>query len=98
MLNLAWTYLVKDCDTLKAQCVHNGQSLTCNTVIFVYTLAKMLDHTGSNIFLAACTAKNFVIRGDNTSDAFDKVAALKIPLYVRINTPFTSRPDVFPPS
>ena len=88
VLDLLWTYLVKDCGTLKARCVCNGQPSNRNTVIFGYTFAKMLDHVGSRIFWAACASKNFIVRGADASNAFAEAAAPKIPLYVRIDTPF----------
>ena len=88
VLDLLWTYLIKTDGTLKARCVCNGQPSNKNTAIFGYTFAKMLDHVGACIFWAACASKNFIVRGADASNAFAEADAPKIPLYVRIDTPY----------
>jgi hypothetical protein len=65
--------------------VCNGKPSNKNTVIFGYTYAKSLDHVGSRVFWATATAKNFVVRGADASNAFAEADAPKIPLYVRMN-------------
>ena len=88
VLDLLWTYMIKDDGRKKARCVCNGQHRNNNTAIFGYTFTKMLDHVASRIFWAACAAKNYVVRGADASNAFAEAPAPKIPLYVRIDTPF----------
>ena len=92
VLDLLWTYLIKDEQEgkkrFKARCVCNGKPSNKNTVIFGYTFAKMLDHVGSRIFWATAASKNFIVRGADASNAFAEAQAPKIPLYVRIDTPF----------
>ena len=68
--------------------VCNGKPSNKNTVIFGYTFAKMLDHVGSRIFWATAASKNFIVRGADASNAFAEAQAPKIPLYVRVDTPF----------
>ena len=88
VLDLLWTYLIKTDSTLKARMVCNGQPLNKNTIIFSYTFAKMLDHVGSRIFWAICATKNYIVCGADASNAFAEASAPKIPLYVRIDTPY----------
>ena len=88
VLDLLWTYNIKDDGRLKARCVCNGKPSNKNTAIFGYTFAKMLDHVGSRIFWAAVAAKNFIVRGADASNAFAEAEAPKIPLYVRIDNSF----------
>lgn len=72
----------------KARCVCNGKPSDKNTQIFGYTFTNMLDHVGSRIFWAACASKNFIVTGADASNAFAEANAPKIPLYVRIDTPY----------
>ncbi len=88
VLDLLWTYMVKDDGRKKARCVCNGKPSNKNTAVFGYTFAKMLDHVGSRIFWAAAATKNYVVRGADASNAFAEADAPKIPLYVRIDTPY----------
>jgi hypothetical protein len=48
-------------------------------------MQKSLDHVGSRIFWATAAAKNFVVKGADTSNTFAEVDTPKIPLYVRPN-------------
>lgn len=72
----------------KPQCVCNGKPSDKNTQIFGYTFTKMLDHVGSRIFWAAVASNNFTVSGADASNAFAEADAPKIPLYVRIDTPY----------
>ena len=85
VLDLIWTYAVKDDGTKKARCVCNGQPRFKGTVIFGYTFAKMLDHVASRIFWAIAAAKNLIVRGADASNTFAEASAPKLPLFVRID-------------
>ena len=88
ILDLLWTYNIKDDGTLKARCVCNGRPSNKNTAIFGHTFAKSLDQVGSRIFWAIAAIKNMIVRGADASNAFAEADAPKIPLYVRIDQPY----------
>ena len=88
VLDLLWTYLVKENGTKKARCICNGQPKFKGTIIFGYTFAKMLDHVGSRIFWGAVASKNLIVRGADASNAFAEAKAPDIPLFVRIDAPY----------
>jgi dUTP pyrophosphatase len=88
ILDLLWTYNIKDDGTLKARCVCNGRPSNKNTAIFGHTFAKSLDQVGSRIFWATSALKNMIVRGADASNAFAEADAPKIPLYVRIDQQF----------
>lgn len=87
VLDLLWTYLIKDDGRLKARCVCNGKHYKKND-IFGYTYAKMLDHSAERIFWATTATKNFIVRGADASNAFAEAGPPKIPLYIRVDTPY----------
>ena len=88
VLDLLWTYVIKENGTKKARCVCNGQPKFKGTVIFGYTFAKMLDHVGSRIFWGAVASKNLIVCDADASNAFAEAKAPDIPLYVRIDAPY----------
>ena len=72
----------------KARCVCNGKPSNKNTVIFGHAFTKMLDHMSSRIFWAIAASRNYIVRGADASNAFAEADPPKIPLYVRVDTPF----------
>jgi hypothetical protein len=88
ILDLLWTYNIKDDGTRKARCVCNGRPSNKNTAIFGHTFAKSLDQVGSRIFWATAALKNMIVRGADASNAFAEADAPKIPRYVRTDQPF----------
>ena len=85
LLNMIWTYAIKDDGTKKARCVCNGSPRQRGTVTMAETYASALDQTGARLFWAAAALYNFVIIGADASNAFAEAPPPKIPLYVRID-------------
>ena len=87
LLNLLWTYLIKDTGTKKARCVCNG-SPQMGTVTLGETFAAALDQTGSRVFWAVVALYNFIVFGADVSNAFAEAPPPIAPLYVTIDKPF----------
>jgi deoxyuridine 5'-triphosphate nucleotidohydrolase len=85
VLNLLWTYLIKDDGTKKARCVCNGSKNMRGSVTLAETYAAALDQTGAKIFWAAAALQNFIIIGADASNAFAEAPAPVAPLYVVID-------------
>ena len=88
VLNLIWTYLIKDDGRKKARCVCNGSKNMRGTVTLAETYAASLEQTGSRIFWAATALNNFVSIGADAANAFAEAPAPVAPLYVRIDEPY----------
>jgi deoxyuridine 5'-triphosphate nucleotidohydrolase len=88
VLNLLWTYLIKDCGRKKARCVCNGSKKMRGSVTLAETYAAALEQTGSRIFWAATALNNFVSIGADAANAFAEAPAPVAPLYVRVDEPF----------
>ena len=87
LLNLLWTYLIKDTGTKKARCVCNG-SPQMGTVTLGETFAAALDQVGARIFWAVVALYNFIVFGADVSNAFAEAPPPVAPLYVTIDKPF----------
>ncbi len=87
LLNLLWTYMIKDDGRKKARCVCNG-SPSMGTVTLGETYAASLDQSGSRIFWAVAALKNMIVIGADASNAFAEAPAPKAPLFVTIDKPF----------
>ena len=88
VLNLLWTYIIKDDGRKKARCVCNGSRRMRGTVTLAETYAASLEQTGSRIFWALTALYNFVCLGADAANAFAEAPAPVAPLYVRIDEPF----------
>ena len=88
LLNLLWTYLVKDDGTKKARCVCNGSPKMSGTVTLGETYAASLDQTAARIFWASAAIRNFVVIGADASNAFAEAPPPQAPLYVTIDKPY----------
>ena len=88
ILNLLWTYLVKDNGTKKARCVCNGSPKMGGTVTLGETYAASLDQCASRIFWAVSALKNMTVIGADASNAFAEAPPPVAPLYVTIDKPF----------
>jgi deoxyuridine 5'-triphosphate nucleotidohydrolase len=85
VLNLLWTYLIKDDGRKKARCVCNGSKKMRGSVTLAETYAAALEQTGSRIFWAATAINNFICIGADAANAFAEAPAPVAPLYVRID-------------
>ena len=88
VLNLLWTYLIKDDGRKKARCVCNGSKNMRGSVTLAETYAAALEQTGSRIFWAATALNNFICIGADAANAFAEAPAPIAPLYVRVDDPF----------
>ena len=88
LLNLLWTYLIKDDGRKKARCVCNGFARMHGTVTLGETYAASLDQTGSRIFWAVTALTNMIVIGADVSNAFADAPPPIAPLYVTIDKPF----------
>ena len=88
LLNLLWTYLIKDDGRKKARCVCNGSARMHGTVTLGETYAASLDQTGSRIFWAVTALTNMIVIGADVSNAFAEAPPPIAPLYVTIDKPF----------
>lgn len=88
VLDLLWTYLIKDDGTKKSRCVCNGAKNMRGTVTLAETYAAALDQTGAKIFWAATAINNFVTIGADATNAFAEAPPPKAPLYVTVDEPF----------
>ena len=88
VLNLLWTYLIKDDGRKKARCVCNGSKNMRGSVTLAETYAAALEQTGSRIFWAATAINNFICIGADAANAFAEAPAPVAPLYVRVDDQF----------
>ena len=88
VLNLLWTYLIKDDGRKKARCVCNGSKKMRGTVTLAETYASSLEQTGARIFWAATALNNFITIGADAANAFAEAPPPVAPLYVLIGEPF----------
>jgi deoxyuridine 5'-triphosphate nucleotidohydrolase len=88
LLNLIWTYNIKDDGRKKARCVCNGSPKQKGTITLGETYAASLDQSGSRVFWAAAALKNMIVIGADASNAFAEAPPPKAPLYVTIDKPF----------
>ena len=88
VLNLLWTYLIKDCGRKNARCICNGSKKMWGSVTLAETYAAALEQTRSRIFWAATALNNFVSIGADAANAFAKAPAPVAPLYVHVDEPF----------
>ena len=70
ILNLLWTYLIKDCRTKKACCICNSSPKFQGSVTMAEMYAPALDQTGACIFWAASALYNFVTISADVSNTF----------------------------
>ena len=102
VLNLLWTYLIKDDGRKKARCVCNGSKNMRGSVTLAETYAAALEQNGSRLFWAAVALNNFICIGADASNAFAEAPPPKAPLYVHIDPPyrdwyrqkFPTRPEI----
>ena len=102
VLNLLWTYLIKDDGRKKARCVCNGSKHMRGSVTLAETYAAALEQNGSRLFWAAVALNNFICIGADASNAFAEAPPPKAPLYVHIDPPyrewyrtkFPTRPEI----
>ena len=87
LLNLLWTYLVKDDGTKKARCVCNG-SPSMGTVTLGETYAASLEQSAGRIFWAVSALNNYIVIGADASNAFAEAPPPLAPLYVTIDKPY----------
>ena len=85
VLDLLWTYLIKDYGTKKARCVCNGNPKINGSVTLGNTYAASLEQTGARIFWAATALFNYITIGADASNAFAEAPAPRAPLFVRID-------------
>ena len=85
LLNMIWTYLIKDDGTKKARAVCNGSPKQQGTVTLAETYASALEQTGGRIFWAAAAIYNLIIIGADATNAFAEAPPPVAPLYVRVN-------------
>ena len=88
LLNLLWTYLIKDDGRKKARCVCNGSPKMGGTVTLGETYAASLDQTAARIFWAVSALKNMTVIGADASNAFAEAPPPVAPLFVTIDKPF----------
>ena len=85
LLNLLWTYLIKDDGRKKARCVCNGSPKMGGTVTLGETYATSLDQTAARIFWAVSALKNMTVIGADASNAFAEAPPPIAPLFVTID-------------
>ena len=88
VLNLLWTYLIKDDGRKKARCVCNGSKKMRGSVTLAETYAAALEQNGARIFWAAVALNNFICIGADASNAFAEAPPPKAPLYVHVDPPY----------
>lgn len=88
LLNLLWTYNIKDDGRKKARCVCNGAPNQKGTVTLGETYAASLEQSGARVFWATAALRNMIIMGADASNAFAEAPPPKAPLYVKVDKPF----------
>jgi hypothetical protein len=83
IFHLVWTYFINELDGCKkAHCVCNGSPRSGQVQILDHTYANCINCTGSCLFYAISAAKNMLIYGANTSNAFAEALPPKQGLYI----------------
>ncbi len=73
IFHLVWKNVIKELDGCKkARCVCNGSPRSGQVQILDHTYANYVHRTGSCLFYAIWAAKNMLIYGDDSSNAFTK--------------------------
>ena len=88
LLNLLWTYLIKDDGTKKSRCVCNSSPKMSGTVTMGETYAAALEQCASRIFWAVAALWNLIVIGADASNAFAEAPPPIAPLYVTIDKPY----------
>lgn len=82
---LLWTYLIKPDGTRKARCVCNGSLRIKGAITLGKTYAAALEQSGCRLFWALSALENFVIHGEDATNAYAEAPSPVAQLYVNVD-------------